>query len=706
MNRKRLSLVLLASLALGLPACANGGGSSSTESEPTPTSSTNPFNPVPVDYEPVHPDGWELKLKQPTNALAEGFAYGVDASTVLEVEQGGGKFYVQENGQWKEKELFRALADGGATHARIRIWNDPYDALGNRYGGGTNSVDNDIIIARRAQQAGLKVMLDFHYSDSWADPGKYYVPKMWANESPNDIPDKVYDFTKESLQKFYDAGISVAAVQVGNEINPGIAGLSSANYSRLSKLIANGIKAVKEVYPEAKSIVHYTDILYYSTLFTRVGYLKKYKALPDIIGLSYYPYWHGSLENLQMVCDTLATDYGTEVQVVETAWGFSDDWNDWSNNQYSSSTYGEAGGYETSPQGQASVLADIIDVLSKVPNHKGTGIYYWEPAWLPNEYSGWITNEGLYYNEHGVDWTTKQTPEQHGAVGGVQKSAWSNQALFDYEGKALDSLYTYYHIAKGDKFVEERLTTLRDTEMSQTINLAEEWSLPTTVRAYTNLGASRNVEVTWNAEEVAAITSAGYYTVHGTALGQEVVINVKAAGNFILESGFEGQGCTSGNEVTFKNDPWTLETTHGYKVDQGDAWVEAKNELGGQGNQYLHWYTSSTPLEFTLSQNLGTVPAGEYELGFTTRSSWHLGGGGAAPYDNYEIQVTINGDTTVYDCKQYTGNADNGGYVEQLVAKITLNDASSVAIAFVVKTSSGGAWGNADDFFFSAVIPE
>ena len=715
---KKFAFSTLSLLALGLAACGgspSSGGSSELSSEPSATSTEDsslsststlpPFNPVLPDYTPTHPEEWGLSLKQPTNALPDDFAYGVDCSSVLEVEEGGGKYYVQENGQWVEKELFRAMADGGATHARIRIWHNPYDLNGNRYGGGTNDLENDIEIATRAQKAGLKILLDFHYSDSWVDPGKYYAPKAWSNMEPNDVIAAVYDYTLDVMDAFYKAGISIHSVQLGNEINPGIAGLSSGNYNRLSQLIANGMKAVKEYYPEAKTIVHYTDITSSAILFQRVGYLKKYNALPDIVGLSYYPYWHGTLENLQYVMNTLATDYGTEVQVVETSWGYTDDWADYCNNQYNSETSGEAGGYVTSPQGQASVLANIIDCLSKVPNGKGTGIYYWEPAWLPNQYSGWITKEGYYYNETGRDWTTKLTPEELAAKYPASScySSWANQALFDYDGHALDSLYTYYHMAKGDHFVEEKVTELAKTEFSQTINLAEDWrnALPKTLRAYTNLGASKDVPVDWNIEDVEAIVTAGYYTVRGIALNTDVTLNVKAIANFVRDPGFEAQYATAGHEAKFVNDVWTLVTTNGYKADQGDAWIEAKNELGGTGNQYLHWYTASTPLEFTLAQDLGTVVPGTYEFGFSTRSSWYLGGDNKAPYDDFKLVLKVDGTDMEFDCREL---CTEDSVLGAKVGEIEIEANTSVIMIFVCKTSSGGAWGNLDDFYFSANI--
>ncbi len=703
MKKNPFILSAFAVLVLGLSACG-GSSSSSAQSASEATSSLPAFNPVQCDYEPVHPDSFGLKLKKPTNALAEDFAYGVDCSSVLEVEKGGGKYYVQEGGKWVEKDLFRAMRDGGATHARIRLWHDPYDAKGNRYGGGTNDLKSDIEIATRAQKAGLKILLDFHYSDSWVDPGKYHAPKAWESVDLNDRADALYAYTKETLEAFYKAGISIHSVQIGNEINPGIAGVSNANYGRLAGMIAKGIEATKEIYPSAKTIVHYTDITANQVLFTRMGYLKKYHAMPDILGVSYYPYWHGTLANLQYVLDTVANDYGTEVQVVETSWGYTDEWAEYCNNQFSSATSGEAGGYETSPQGQASVLANIIDVLSKVPNKKGTGVYYWEPAWLPNQYSGWITPEGYYYNEKGVDWTTKLTEAELAAKYTASDcySSWANQALFNYQGQALDSLYTYYHIAKGDAFAEEKVTSLAKTEFSQTVNISEEWSLPETIRAYTNLGASVDVPVTWNEEDLAKVTQAGYYDIRGTAIETEVVMHLKAAANYVKQAGLE-QGVSSGQEGKFVNDPWTLVTTNGYKSEQGDAWIEAKNELGSGSNNYLHWYTGSTPLEFTLSQDLGTVAPGTYEVGFSTNSSWYLGGDNKAAYDNFELVVTVDGVERVIDCKEY---ATESKLLGQTVATIEIPASASVSMKFYCKTSSGGAWGNLDDFYFSAVIDD
>ena len=699
MKRKTL-LPLLAGAIMALASC--GGTSSPSESSGASSAAASKlpeFNPIPSSYTPKAPESWSLKTPKITNALSSDFAWGVDCSSVIEVEKGGGKYY---DAKGNERDLFELMADGGATHSRIRLWNNPYDANGKRYGGGTNDLATDIQIAKRAQKAGLKTMLDFHFSDSWVDPGKYFAPKEWRDLDFDDKLVKLVEFTRESLTQFYLAGIEVTAVQLGNEINPGIAGVPKSNYQRIAKIISSASAVVKEIYPSAKTIVHYTSINNPVQIFNWVSYLKEHKALPDVVGVSYYPYWHGDLANLQYVLDKIVNDNGCEVQVVETAWGNTDDpAGDYSaNNQFNSSTLGEAGGYETSVQAQVTELGDIVNVLSKVPNKKGTGIYYWEPAWLPNAYSGWITKEGAYYNDKGRDFKGTQAELDELYSDSYCWSSWANQGFFDYDGNILESAYAYRYIASGEKAVDEEIGSLYKTELDLTLNLSDEWALPTSVRAISNLGAYREVAVTWDAEEAAAIVGPGHYVVHGTANGMEVTLKIKAEKNFIKDPGFEKQGCTTESAII---EPWQVQTTKAYKDDIGDAHIEAKNEFnnGVAGNQYLHWY-SNTDFEFTLSQNLGTVPAGKYNAGFYIMSSWYEGESGAAAYEIATFTITIDGTPTDIDVLH-----DLQGYGAGIVSSgpndITLSADAEVSIALHLKGGKG-AWGHADDFYFSAVI--
>ena len=704
--------ILLLSSALMLASCGgstsastatsgpSSGLSTSETSSPEASSSSEPSasEPAPSYSQRTYEDTeWTLKANKPSKAIAKDFAFGVDVSSLKEVEEGGGVFYGEDG---KKADCYQILADGGANYARIRLWNDPYDGNGTRYGGGTNDIQTDIELAKRAQAAGLQILIDFHYSDSWVDPGKFWAPKAWKGMTYEEKAVELGKFTKESLQAFKDAGVTVHAIQIGNEINPGIAGIKSSNYQRIAGFFTEAIEAAHSVFPYCKTIAHYTNVNNPAIIFTWLGYLEKYNAMPDIVGVSYYPFWHGGLDNLQYVLDKIATDFKVDVMVMETSWGFTDDEAPFCNNQFNSETLGKAGGYATSPQAQVTVVADIVDVLSKVPDGHGKGIFYWEPAWLPNQNSGWITQEGAYYNDKGVDWVGKITKEQLDELYDPDYygwSSWANQAWFDYEGHALPSVSTYRHIIVGDHQAEEVYESLLKSEADMILNISEEWAMPETIPAVTNLGAYRQVTVEWNAAEVAAITNPGYYTVHGTAEGFEYVAHITAEKNFIKDPGFERQGCTTESPIVA---PWQVETTTKYK-DFGDVHIEAKAELGEKGNQYLHWY-SNDDIKFSVFQELGTVPAGSYNFGFTMLSSYYDAGGTDGKVTSGSLWLSINGERFPLDIREEFAGYGVGAH---LVAApmVTLAADAEIVIGFDMEGTKG-VWGHADDFYFSAVL--
>jgi arabinogalactan endo-1,4-beta-galactosidase len=698
MKQSKISgFFLLGGLALSLLSCGNVNSSGVSSSQGTSSSPTTSRTPG--------ADGFgDLHVNPPKTALASDFAYGVDASTLAMVEDCGGKFY---NPSGSQQDAFEILADGGANYARFRLWNDPFDGKGTSYGGGTNDIKTDIALAKRAQNAGMKILVDFHYSDSWADPSKYYAPKAWKAMSVAEKATALGTFTSDSLTAFKEAGVTVDSVQLGNEINPGIAGVSSSSYLNLSSLISSGIKAAKSVFPAIKTIVHYTNITSSAKVYKYIGYLQTYGALPDVIGFSYYPYWHGSLSNLQEVLNYVSSTYNVDVMVMETAWGFTDDATDYSSNQFSSTGFGLTGGYATSPQAQATELADIVNVLAEVPNQKGKGVFYWEPAWLPVQGAGWISKPGYYYNDHGTDWTsTSMSASDLDALYSDSgcKNSWANQAWFDYNGKVLGSCYTYRHIKAGDKGLTEAVEGLVSSTMKVTLNLSDSTStLPTSVQAVTNLGAYRSLDVSWNADDVAKITGPGYYTVNGTAGGFAIVCSVTAEKNYILDYSFEEQGCTNQSAV---KSPWAVTTTNLYS-SYGDAHIEANAEGNRTGTQYFHWY-STKALSFSLTQTLQQVPAGAYNFGWYQLTSYYAGGSGAAATSlgNLWYQIGSGDKVTVDILSSFTGWA-SGKLVDTMANPhqdgIVLSSASDVTIGFDCEAGAA-AWGHADDFYFSAVI--
>lgn len=152
------------------------------------------------------------------------FIRGMDVSSVISLENSGVRF---KNKNGTTEDLLKILADNGVNYIRVRVWNDPYDSGENGYGGGNSDVQKAAAIGARAAQYGMKLLVDFHYSDFWADPGKQKAPKAWANLSTAQKAVKVGEFTLNSLNEIKNAGANIGMVQIGNETNNGIAGTSS-----------------------------------------------------------------------------------------------------------------------------------------------------------------------------------------------------------------------------------------------------------------------------------------------------------------------------------------------------------------------------------------------------------------------------------------------------------------------------------------------
>ncbi|MCR5079697.1 MAG: glycosyl hydrolase 53 family protein [Bacilli bacterium] len=376
----------------------------------------------------------DITINKPTNALSEDFAFGVDMSMVAETEALGG-VYKNENGV--AEDPFKILSDDGFNYARLRLWVDPYSNADIAYGGGTNDLATTIHLAKRAKASGMKVLLDLHYSDFWAHPNQQRKPKGWGSTTEAQFT----SYTNSVMEAFSNEGISLDAVQVGNEINTGIAGVSSSN-ALYYTLIQAGMNSVKSAFPSAKVMLHLTNIQSGSAsscvdnLCNNLTDLSKL----DAIGVSYYPYWHGSYATLKNVLNLIASK-GKEAMVLETSWGFTEEGNAYANNDFDSEDVTDAATntgttYAVSEQGQTNVLCDILDVISQVNSSKGMGLFYWGADYIPVSGSSWATDAGSYYASNGAD-------DGGSCTGEVQKQVWSNQALFDYEGKVLGSAQTF-----------------------------------------------------------------------------------------------------------------------------------------------------------------------------------------------------------------------------------------------------------------------
>ncbi|MCU1519337.1 MAG: Arabinogalactan endo,4-beta-galactosidase [Pseudarthrobacter sp.] len=348
---------------------------------------------------------------------------GADLSNLVKNEDKGAVYF---DAKGRQVDAVEAFADAGANLVRLKVWVNPAD--------GYNTTNEVVASAKRAKAAGMKVLVDFHYSDRWTDPGAQGMPAAWVGLSPQAVADAVYAHTFEVLTALKDAGATADSVQVGNEINPGMLwplgqtwdvnpsdSVTGAQWDNLGLFLSAGSRAAKDVSAETDVILHLTNIN------NGIGGLTWWfdevtkRGVPfDTIGLSYYGFWHGSMADLQHAITTLSARYDRDVIVVENSYPFTleDDAVDpWENVIRSQDQL--VPGYPATPEGQAANFRAVQDVVASAPGGRGLGVVSWEPAWTAVPGNGWDP----------ADPTTG--------------NAWENQAMFDFEGRALPALREY-----------------------------------------------------------------------------------------------------------------------------------------------------------------------------------------------------------------------------------------------------------------------
>lgn len=436
---------------------------------------------------------------------------GMDISTLVEEEACNAKYY--DCGQ--QKDLFDILQTCGVNSIRLRLWNDPYGEVAGtkkscgpdllnpvgrngryKYGAGTNDFETTVELARRAKAHGMSYLLDFHYSDFWADPGKQYPPKAWSSYTAQQLVRAVYDYTYDTLNRLKKLDLLPYMVQVGNELTNGCcwpqgnrsydarigkyrwqaeaAELEayppknpSAPYFNpvLKDMLTAGITAVRDVSEDIVVMLHldnggsnelYRDWFdgFYACdgagLTGGIAGAERGRDF-DVIGLSYYPFWHGNFEALKRNMDDIAVRYGKELVIAEVSMGHSmEDYRRYERPKEALKAGADTAAdevkpensdielkgmatreeltrnldYPMTPAGQEEFMRRLNGIIAEVPSGLGRGYYYWEPAWIPVPGCGWATPASLEYIH------------DKGPCG----NEWANQALFDYEGNALPAL--------------------------------------------------------------------------------------------------------------------------------------------------------------------------------------------------------------------------------------------------------------------------
>lgn len=360
--------------------------------------------------------------------VKSGFVKGADISTLLEMEKSGFKYY-DENGV--EKDAMTILKEEGFNYIRVRLWVDPKSAEGVSYGGGSNDLETLIALSKRAKALGMGILLDFHYSDFWTDPGKQFKPKAWENLAFDDLVTTLYGYTKSVMQELKNNGIEPQMVQVGNEINSGILwpdgkswGGDGHEFDRLAKLLEAGSKAVKEVSPNSEVMLHLAEGTKQETFKWWFDEITKRQVEFDSIGMSMYTWWDGPIASLTDSINFVHDRYGKKIYVVEAAYPYSYENEDNAENTFTTEDEKKTG-YEVSVNGQARYLKDLLEGVSNTKG--GQGVFYWEPAWKTGKDITWATNAGMdYINDH---WKTGNSRE--------------DQALFDKNGHVLESVNVF-----------------------------------------------------------------------------------------------------------------------------------------------------------------------------------------------------------------------------------------------------------------------
>jgi arabinogalactan endo-1,4-beta-galactosidase len=311
-------------------------------------------------------------------SYSQDYAIGADVSFLGQAEQQGVVF---QDGERAQPGL-QILKAHGYDWIRLRLFHTPTDL--------PNSLPYTIALAKQGKDLGFKFLLDYHYADSWADPGKQPLPKAWQGMSHAELVHAVFAYTRDTIAAFRDAGVLPDMVQIGNEITRGMMwpdGRLPENWDNFAELVyagINGVDAGRGNNPRPKIMIHLDRGADAKGTKTFLDKFNSYEIPYDIIGQSYYPWWHGSLNDLRKNLRFMAAEYQKDIIVVETAYN-------WKPGNY----VDKPAPFPESAEGQRDFLDELNRVVQETPGGRGRGIFWWEPA-----VQGPLTIRGLFDDQH------------------------------------------------------------------------------------------------------------------------------------------------------------------------------------------------------------------------------------------------------------------------------------------------------------------
>lgn len=548
--------------------------------------------------------------------------------------------------------------------------------------GGNCDLDSAIEMGKRATKAGMKVLIDFHYSDFWADPGKQQAPKAWKDYTIEEKEEALYEYTYDSLKKLINAGVNVGMVQVGNETNNGIAG--ETNWENRCKLFNAGSKAVRDIDKDILVALHFTNPERSENYASIAATLDKYEVDYDVFASSYYMFWHGTTTNLTSVLKNIADTYHKKVMVAETSYAYTMEDGDGHGNTIAKES-DLVSGYPASVQGQANVVRDVMAAVANVGS-AGIGTFYWEPAWAPvqvydadadNAKDVLAENKELW-EEKGSGWASSYAGEYDPKDAGnwYGGSAWDNQAMFDFEGHPLASINVFKYVGTGAK---APLAVDSADNVEITVNLGDTITIPEKVTVHYNDNTTSEETVTWDEEQVEALADAtsGTYKVSGklTILNKELTVTCTVEikpQNFVENGSFEDP----------KSDAWTVTAAEGF-ANCTDYQKNASDALDGE---YALHFWSASDIDFTVAQKITGLESGVYTLQASVQ-------GGDAETQDMSIFAKVGKED--YSAKMEVTSWANWDTVQ--IKGIQVNAEETVEIGAHV-AACAGAWGTIDEF--------
>jgi arabinogalactan endo-1,4-beta-galactosidase len=640
--------------------------------------------------------------------LSEDFMLGVDISSVLSLEESGVVF---RDWNGNEADLFELFAAGGANYVRVRIWNDPWYDDNNTlrgFGGGNNDAARAIEIGKRATAAGMRLLVNFHYSDFWADPSKQMAPRAWEFFNIEEKTAALYEFTYSVVAQMLEAGIDIGMVQIGNETNNGMAGVTG--WENKIHLFDAGSRAVIDAErnfriaqgesdpPRSiKIAVHKTEPENRAAFITAAQTLAAAGVVYDVFGISFYHFWHGDLDNLLLLMNTISRGFNVDVAVFETSYPFTTQDTDGHVNSWSG--YDEVVDYPISVQGQAHAIRDVIATVAAVANNRGVGVFLWEPAWISVGEADAAANRTVW-EAHGSGWASSWAASYCPYDAGVYHggSSWDNQAFFDHNGNPLATLNLFNYVRTGAvartpnavEIIQETELT-RDFDPYFTVEYILENILPQEVPAIMLNNERVMLDATWNADDVAAglerVRTEGGVTrilINGTVNDRGAVhaaahwLTLRPATNLVQNPGFEYTDMSMWR-VNFRT------------PDTGYANRGTENVLSGSYG-FRWWRAANSPIDFSIEQDFDRLAAGEYAF------EVFITGGDAGTGSVLYIYVLTNGIETH---REYTALPGWNNWNNPRIANITVNEGDRITLgASLYFPNTAGAWGTLDDFFF------